>query len=194
MHQRNFDSLRCIILGLQKEVIGSGLENTFKNHEKEHSGHDENNFFFYSTFYFTIFFNPLFFAFLQQFTVSENLKVAGNSAGRRRILTTLQWLVFLTRRKKGNIMLPVCLLSAFWPQTPTVQATLYQRPDCWRRFLVLLVIDIIKPPGTYFSNCCTFLVHLQSVKIFLRQTLHARCDVQHVSFNKRKNRFMLDFI
>ena len=190
----------------------------FKNHEKEHSGHDENNFFFYSTFYFTIFFNPLFFAFLQQFTVSENLKVAGNSAGRRRILTTLQWLVFLTRRKKGNIMLPVCLLSAFWPQTPTVQATLYQRPDCWRRFLVLLVIDIIKPPGTYFSNCCTFLVHLQSsallsplpaffcilrwiqlesqqsVEIFLRQTLHARCDIQLVSFSKQRNRFMLDFI
>ena len=34
-------------------------------------------------------FNPLFFAFLQQFTAGENLKVAGDSAGRRRILTTL---------------------------------------------------------------------------------------------------------
>ena len=56
MHQRYFYSLRCIILRLQKEVIGSGLENTFKNHEKEHSGHDENNFFFYSIFYFTTFF------------------------------------------------------------------------------------------------------------------------------------------
>ena len=32
------------------------------------------------------------------------------------------------------------------------QATLYQRPDCFRRFLVLLVIDVIKPPGTYFHN------------------------------------------
>ena len=56
------------------------------------------------------------------------------------------------RRKKGNIMLPVCFLSAVWPQTPTTQATLYQRPDCWKRFLVLLVKDVIKPPGTYFNN------------------------------------------
>ena len=56
------------------------------------------------------------------------------------------------RRKKGNIMLPVCFLSAVWPQTPTTQATLYQRPDCWKRILVLLVKDVIKPPGTYFNN------------------------------------------
>ena len=50
-------------------------------------------------------------------------------------------------------MLPaVCFLSAVWPQTPTTQATLYQRPDCWKRFLVLLVKDVIKPPGTYFNN------------------------------------------
>ena len=50
-------------------------------------------------------------------------------------------------------MLPaVCLLSAVWPQTSTTQAMLYQRPDCWRRFLVLLVIDVIKPPGAYFNN------------------------------------------
>ena len=39
----------------------------------------------------------------------------------------------------------VCLLSAVWPQMPTTQATFYQWPDCWRRFLVLLVIDVIKP-------------------------------------------------
>ena len=32
----------------------------------------------------------LFFPFLQQFTAGENLRVAGDSAGRRRILTTLQ--------------------------------------------------------------------------------------------------------
>ena len=63
-----------------------------------------------------------------------------------------QRLVLLSRRKKGKIMLPVCLLSAVWPKTPTTQATLYQRPDCWRRFLVLLVIDVIKPPETYFNN------------------------------------------
>ena len=50
-------------------------------------------------------------------------------------------------------MLPaVCFLSAVWPQTPTTQATLYQRPDCWKRFLVSLVKDVIKPPGTYFNN------------------------------------------
>ena len=49
-------------------------------------------------------------------------------------------------------MLPVCFLSAVWPQTPTTQATLYQRPDCWKRFMVLLVKDVIKPPGTYFNN------------------------------------------
>ena len=36
-----------------------------------------------------LFFNPLFFPFLQQFTAGENLRVAGDSAGRRRILTTL---------------------------------------------------------------------------------------------------------
>ena len=34
------------------------------------------------------FLNPLFFAFLQQFTAGENLRVAGDSAGR--ILTTLR--------------------------------------------------------------------------------------------------------
>ena len=37
-----------------------------------------------------------------------------------------------------------------------------KRLDCWRRFLVLLVIDVIKPPGTYFNNCCSFLVDLRS--------------------------------
>ena len=46
----------------------------------------------------------------------------------------------------------MCLLSAVWPRTPTTQATLYRRPDCWRRFLILLVINVIKPPGTYFKN------------------------------------------
>ena len=64
-----------------------------------------------------------------------------------------QRLVLLTRKKKRNIMLPaVCLLSAVWRQTPITQARLYQRPDRWRRFLVLLVIDVLKPPGTYFNN------------------------------------------
>ena len=89
MHQRYFYSLRSIILRPQKEVMGSRLKNTFKNHVKEHSGHG-NNLFFYTIFYFTaFFFNPPFFAFVQQLTAGENLKVAGDSAGRRRILTTL---------------------------------------------------------------------------------------------------------
>ena len=58
-----------------------------------------------------------------------------------------QQLVLFTRRKKGNNYHAacVCLLSAVWPQMPTTQATFYQWPDCWRRFLVLLVIDVIKP-------------------------------------------------
>ena len=43
-----------------------------KNHEKEHSGHDENNIFFYSTFYLTTFFNRPFFTFLEQSTAGEN--------------------------------------------------------------------------------------------------------------------------
>ena len=55
MHQRYFYSLRGVILRQQKEVMGSGLENTFKNHAKEHSGHG-NNFFFYFIFYFTTLF------------------------------------------------------------------------------------------------------------------------------------------
>ena len=42
-----------------------------------------------------LFFNTLFFAFLQQFTAGENLRVAGDSAGRRRILTTLLLLAFI---------------------------------------------------------------------------------------------------
>ena len=74
MHQRYFYSLRCIILRLKKEVIGSRLENMFQNHEKELSGHDENNFFF--LFYFllyTFFFNPLFSLF------SSNLQPAKTS-------------------------------------------------------------------------------------------------------------------
>ena len=63
MHQRYFYSLRGVILRQQKEVMGSGLENKFKSHAKEHSGHG-NNFFFYFIFYFTtlFFFNPPFFA------------------------------------------------------------------------------------------------------------------------------------
>ena len=87
------------------------------------------------------------------------------------------------------------------------------------KFLVLLVIDVIKPPGTYFNNwsqlscrsskfsssfpATSVLLYAPQdpireagkcfLKIFLRQTLHASCDVQHVSFSKRLNKFMLDF-
>ena len=45
-----------------------------------------------------LFFSPLFFAFLQQFTVGENLRVAGDSTGRRRILTIL----YLNRYKHAH--------------------------------------------------------------------------------------------
>ena len=55
MHQRCFYSLRGIILRPQQEVMGSGLENMFKNHVKERSG-DGNNFFFYTIFFCTAFF------------------------------------------------------------------------------------------------------------------------------------------
>ena len=89
MHQRYFYSLRCIILRLQKEVIGSGLENTFQNHKKNIQ--DMMKTISFSILFSTLqlFLNPLFFPFLQQFTAGENLRVAGDSAGRRRILTTL---------------------------------------------------------------------------------------------------------
>ena len=35
-----------------------------------------------------------------------------------------QRLVLLIRRKKGKVMLPLCLLFAVWPHTPTTQAAL----------------------------------------------------------------------
>ena len=53
----------------------------FKNQVKEHSGYG-NFLFLYYFLLLQLFFNPLFFAFVQQLT-------AGDSAGRRRILTTL---------------------------------------------------------------------------------------------------------
>ena len=100
MHQRYFYSLRYIILRLQKEVIGSGLENTFQNHEK--NIHDMMKTIFFSILFSTSqrFFNPQFSPFLQQFTASENLRVAGDSAGRRRILTTLH-IISRARRQRG---------------------------------------------------------------------------------------------
>ena len=42
----------------------------------------------------------LFFPFLQQFTAGENLRVAGDSAGRRRILTTLNSPIFCCYNKQ----------------------------------------------------------------------------------------------
>ena len=74
MHQRYFYSLHCIILRLKKEVIGSRLENTFQNHEKEHSGHDENNFFFLFYFLLYDFFLILYFSLF-----SSNLQPAKTS-------------------------------------------------------------------------------------------------------------------
>ena len=83
MHQRYFYSLRgIIIITVMERTKWERIRKHLKNHEKEHSGHDENNFFFYSIFYFTTFFNRPFFTFLQQLTAGEKYKVAGDSAGR----------------------------------------------------------------------------------------------------------------
>ena len=64
-----------------------------------------------------------------------------------------QRLVLLTRRKKGKIMLPVCLLSAVWPQTPTTQALSTTRllktkrsiilSDFWFEDFLLVIIILI---------------------------------------------------
>ena len=53
-----------------------------------------------------LFFNPLVFAFLQQFTAGENLRVAGDSAGRRRILTTLHPVYYGHWATSQNFQLP----------------------------------------------------------------------------------------
>ena len=65
-----------------------------------------------------------------------------------------QQLVLLTRRKKGKIMLPVCLLSAVWPQTPTTQALSTTRllKTKWSIILSDFCFFFIKLPGTYFYN------------------------------------------
>ena len=90
MHQRYFYWLRGIIIIMAMErTKWERIRKHLKNHEKEHLGHDENNFFFYSIFYLTTFFNRPFFTFLQQFKAGKNYKVAGDRAGRRRISTTL---------------------------------------------------------------------------------------------------------
>ena len=72
---RYFSSLRGIILRLRGRI-----RKHVKNHEKEHSGYDWNNFFFY--FHFTTFSIVYFYAFLQQFIAGETFKEA-------RIFTTL---------------------------------------------------------------------------------------------------------
>ena len=57
MHQRYFYSLRgIIIITVMERIKHEGIRKHLKNHEKEHSGHDENNFFFYFIFYLTTFF------------------------------------------------------------------------------------------------------------------------------------------
>ena len=90
MHQCYFYSLRDIVIIMAMErTKWERIRKHLKNHEKEHSGHDENNFFFYSIFYLTTFFNRPFFTFLQQFTAGENYKVAGDSTGCGPISTTL---------------------------------------------------------------------------------------------------------
>ena len=93
-----FYSLRGIILQLQKELSESGFENMFKITKKSMQGMLKTISF--SMFYFP-FYNflnlPFFFAFLVLFTAAENLKVAGDSAGHRRTLTTLGRGTHITR-------------------------------------------------------------------------------------------------
>ena len=90
MHQRYFYSLHGIIIIMAMERTKlEYIRKHLKNHEKEPSGHDENNFCFYSSFYLITFFNRPFFTFLQQFTAGENFKVASDSASRGRISTTV---------------------------------------------------------------------------------------------------------
>ena len=82
-----------------------------------------------------------------------------------------QRLVLLTRRKKGKIMPLVCLLSAVWPQTyhaghalSTTRLLKTKRSiilsDVWFEDFFLLVIDVIKPPGTYFNNNIVYRISL----------------------------------
>ena len=73
MHQHYFYSLRgIIIITAMERTKWEQIRKHLKNHEKEHSGHDENNILFYSTFYLTTFFNRPFFTFLEQSTAGEN--------------------------------------------------------------------------------------------------------------------------
>ena len=73
MHQRYFYSLHgIIIITAMERTKWEQIRKHLKNHEKEHSGHDENNIFFYSTFYLTTFYNRPFFTFLEQSTAGEN--------------------------------------------------------------------------------------------------------------------------
>ena len=125
-----------------------------------------------------------------------------------------QWLVLLTSRKKGNIMLPgpcACYLLFDLKRRPRRLCFISDQIveyDFWFEDFFLLVVDVINPPGTYFSiNIidCSLLVDFQSsgllsllpvffcmvrriqfskvFSIFLRQTLHASCHDQHVSFS-----------
>ena len=71
----------------------------------------------------------------------------------------------------------VCLLSAVWPQMPTTQATFYQWPDCWRRFLVLLVIDVIKPLPMFFCMLCWIQFDIQQSVLNFSQT-NIACKLQ----------------
>ena len=80
MHQCYFYSLRgIIIITAMERTKWERIRKHLKNHEKEHSGHDENNFFLYSTlciFYLTT-------------TAGKNYKVAGDSTSCGCISTTL---------------------------------------------------------------------------------------------------------
>ena len=109
---RHFSSLHGIILWLQEQI-----RKHVKNREKEHSGPDWNNSFFY--FYFTIFLIVHFYAFLQQFLASKTLQEAGDSTGRRCVLTTLHGI-----SQTSLVSLISLLFDIFQPSTTISQHTL----------------------------------------------------------------------
>ena len=63
-----------------------------------------------------LFFNPLFFPFLQQFTAGENLRVAGDSAGRWRILTTLR-----TMYSQQSVCFWIFDVNGFWCENDIIR-------------------------------------------------------------------------
>ena len=63
-----------IVIMAMERTKWEQIRKHLKNHEKEHSGHDENNFFFYSIFYLTTFFFVHFSLFLNNLHPAKTTK------------------------------------------------------------------------------------------------------------------------